>query len=71
LDSGALSVMSSYNSYDGIPTVADHHLLTEILREEWGYEHFVISDAGGTARIADAFGVCAREDNECITREVR
>jgi beta-glucosidase len=71
IDSGAWSVMSSYNSYDGVPTVADHHLLTEILRGEWGYEYFVISDAGGTARLADAFSICARADDECIAREVR
>ncbi|KFA61980.1 hypothetical protein S40285_07600 [Stachybotrys chlorohalonatus IBT 40285] len=70
MDSGAWSVMSSYNSYDGVPTVADHHLLTDILRNEWGYEYFVISDAGGTARVADAFSICARDDNECITTEV-
>lgn len=67
MDSGAWSIMSSYNSYDGVPTVADHHLLTEILRDEWGYDFYVISDAGGTARLADAFHVCAEGDNECIT----
>ncbi|KAL6865810.1 hypothetical protein ACO1O0_001908 [Amphichorda felina] len=67
LDSGAWSIMSSYNSYDGIPTVADHHLLTEILREEWGYDFYVISDAGGTARVADEFHLCPEGDNECIT----
>jgi beta-glucosidase len=33
IDAGALSVMSSYNSYDGIPTVAHAQLLTEILKE--------------------------------------
>lgn len=41
-DADAWSIMSSYNAYDGVPTVADHHLLTEILREEWGYEYYVI-----------------------------
>ncbi|KZL81822.1 periplasmic beta-glucosidase [Colletotrichum incanum] len=66
-DADAWSIMSSYNSYDGIPTVADHHLLTEILREEWGYEYYVISDAGGTARLANAFFVCGETDDSCIT----
>lgn len=70
MDSGATSIMSSYNSYDGIPTVSDPHLLNDILREEWGYEYYVISDAGGTARLANAFQVCPLEDNECITLEV-
>jgi hypothetical protein len=70
LDSGALSVMSSYNSYDGVPMVANEHVLTDILRGEWGYEYFVISDAGGTARLAKDFRVCALEDDECITLSV-
>lgn len=77
MDAGAWSIMSSYNSYDGIPIVADHHTLTEILREEWGYEYFVTSDAGGTDRLSNAFYVCSpelnsyggpiTEGNECIT----
>lgn len=70
VDGGAWSVMSSYNSYDGVPTVADHHLLTEILRDEWGFKYYVISDAGGTARIADEFHLCEEGDNECITMAV-
>ncbi|KAK2029271.1 glycosyl hydrolase family 3 N terminal domain-containing protein [Colletotrichum zoysiae] len=67
IDADAWSVMSSYNSYDGVPTVTDHHLLTEILREEWGYEYYVISDAGGTARVGSAFFICGETDDSCIT----
>ncbi|KAK2061310.1 glycosyl hydrolase family 3 N terminal domain-containing protein [Colletotrichum caudatum] len=67
IDADAWSVMSSYNSYDGVPTVTDHHLLTEILREEWGYEYYVISDAGGTARVGSAFFICEETDDSCIT----
>ncbi|KAI8291434.1 Periplasmic beta-glucosidase [Colletotrichum sp. SAR11_57] len=67
LEADAWSIMSSYNSYDGVPTIADHHLLTEILREEWGYEYYVISDAGGTARLGNAFAVCEETDDACIT----
>ncbi|KAG7123467.1 Periplasmic beta-glucosidase like protein [Verticillium longisporum] len=69
IDADAWSVMSSYNSYDGVPTIADHHLQEEILREEWGYKNYIISDAGGTARLVDAFKVCAAEpfDHECVT----
>ena len=70
IDAEALSIMSSYNSYDDIPIVADHFILTEILREEWGYEYFVISDAGGTARLINAFHTCEEEDDECITMSV-
>lgn len=35
--------MSAYHSYDGVPAVADKHALTDILRDEWGYQYFVSS----------------------------
>lgn len=58
MDAGAYSIMSAYHSYDGVPAVADSHMLTEILREEWGYEYWVTSDAGGTDRLCAAFNMC-------------
>jgi beta-glucosidase len=42
IDGGAYAVMSAYHAYDGIPAVADYHMLTEILREEWGMLTFRI-----------------------------
>lgn len=62
--------MSSYNSYDGVPVVADSFLLTDILRDEWGYKYFVTSDAGGTARLDSAFHVCPYKNDQCITLKV-
>lgn len=59
IDAGAYSIMSSYNSYDGMPTVADGHLMTDILRDEWGYEYWVTSDAGATDRLCCQFRMCA------------
>lgn len=44
IDEGALSVMTSYNSLDGIPSTANSHLFRDILRKEWGFEGFVVSD---------------------------
>jgi beta-glucosidase len=41
IDAGAFSIMSAYHSYDGVPAVADKHILTDILRGEWGYKYFV------------------------------
>ncbi|MDD3686948.1 MAG: glycoside hydrolase family 3 N-terminal domain-containing protein, partial [Bacteroidales bacterium] len=45
---GARSIMTAYNSYDGTPCTANDYLLNEILRKEWGFGGFVISDAGAT-----------------------
>ena len=44
LDAGALSVMTSYNSLDGVPCTSNKELLTNVLREEWGFNGFVVSD---------------------------
>jgi beta-glucosidase len=41
---GALTVMSSFNAIDGIPATDNHHTLTEILRDEWGFRGVVVSD---------------------------
>lgn len=69
IDAGAYSIMGSYNSYDGIPTIADHHLMTEILRDEWGYKYWLTSDAGATDRLCCAFKMCACKpiESEAVT----
>ncbi|HVS98375.1 MAG TPA: glycoside hydrolase family 3 N-terminal domain-containing protein [Puia sp.] len=41
-----LSVMNAYSSYDGIPMAASHHVLTDILRHEFGFKGYVYSDWG-------------------------
>ena len=43
-DAGALTTMSSFNDIAGVPATANHHLLTEILRDEWGFKGLVVSD---------------------------
>jgi beta-glucosidase len=43
-EGGAKSVMSAYNAYDGTPCAVSHRLLTEILREEWGFDGAVVGD---------------------------
>lgn len=55
--------------YDGIPAVADHHTLTDILRKEWDYDYFVMSDAGATDRLCDPFKLCRSSpiDKEAVT----
>ena len=43
-DQGALSTMSSFNDIAGVPSTGNHHLLTDILRGEWGFKGLVVSD---------------------------
>ncbi|HVF15974.1 MAG TPA: glycoside hydrolase family 3 N-terminal domain-containing protein, partial [Steroidobacteraceae bacterium] len=43
-DAGALSTMSAFNDINGVPASANHWLMTKVLREEWGFKGFVVSD---------------------------
>lgn len=44
-EAGALGTMSSYNDYDGVPITGSHLFLTDILRKEWGFKGYVVSDS--------------------------
>ena len=44
IDNGALSVMTSYNTIDGIPTTCNEELLTGVLQDRWNFRGFVVSD---------------------------
>ena len=44
-EAGALGIMSSYNDYDGEPITGSYHFLTEILRKQWGFKGYVVSDS--------------------------
>ncbi|KAF7792066.1 hypothetical protein EIP86_003094 [Pleurotus ostreatoroseus] len=62
----SLSIMTAYSSYDGIPAVANTHLLTDILRNQWGYKYWVTGDAGSIDLLITTHGVCP--DRECAAR---
>ena len=44
IDAGALTLMSSFNDINGVPASANRELLTDLLRGEWKFEGFVVSD---------------------------
>jgi beta-glucosidase len=44
VNAGAASVMSSFNEIDGVPATGNKWLLTDLLRKEWGFKGFVVSD---------------------------
>ncbi len=44
IDAGVGSVMSSFNEIDGIPATANKWLMTDLLRKQWGFKGFVVSD---------------------------
>ncbi len=53
-EAGASTIMSSYNSVNGIAASANHWLLTDILRGEYGFKGWVASDYGAVSGIMDA-----------------
>ncbi len=52
-EGGARSVMSAYNSVDGIPASCNSRLLMDILKKEWGFQGYVISDYGAVNIVCD------------------
>lgn len=53
---GAAGVMAAYNEVDGLPCVANRHLLTDLLRETWGFEGIVMADGGAVDRLVRLTG---------------
>lgn len=47
IDAGAGSVMASFNEVDGIPATANRWLMTDVLRKQWGFNGFVVTDYTG------------------------
>ena len=51
VDAGVATVMSSFNSINGVPATANLLTLTQILRKEWGFDGFVVSDWGAVGEL--------------------
>ena len=53
VDAGAGSVMSSFNEIDGIPATANKWLMTDVLRKQWGFSGFVVTDYTAIMELID------------------
>ncbi|KAG6820323.1 hypothetical protein H0H93_002172 [Arthromyces matolae] len=62
----SLAIMTAYSSYDGIPAIANTYLLTDILRNEWGYKYWVTTDAGSVDLLITLHGTC--DTRECAAK---
>ena len=57
VDAGVGSVMASFNDINGIPATANKYLMTDVLRRQWGFKGFVVSDyTGNNEMIAHGMG---------------
>lgn len=78
-EAGVQSVMTAYNAFNGVPPSGSRWLLGEVLRKEWGFDGFVVSDCGAIGVMnwqhrvvnsleeAAALGVNSGCDLECGT----
>ena len=53
VDAGVGSAMASFNEVDGIPATGNKWLMTDILRKQWGFDGFVVTDYTGIAEMTD------------------
>jgi beta-glucosidase len=67
VDGHAMGVMAAYHEIDGIPITADPFVLKQVLRNEWGFRGFVLSDLGAIRRLYDAHHVAETpRDAACL-----
>ena len=61
-EAGSLSAMASFNEINGVPSTGNHWLMTDLLRGEWGFKGFVVSDyTGDEEMIAHGFAKDGRD----------
>ena len=79
VDAGALTLMSAFNSLNSVPTSANHFTLTDVLRQEWKFNGFVVSDWNAVGQLvthgyaadeaeAGAMGITAGVDMEMTSQ---
>lgn len=62
VEAGASTVMSAFNTLNGIPASANHYTLTEILKEKWDFDGFVVSDWGAVDQLVYQGMAADKED---------
>ena len=62
----AMGVMAAYHDIDGAPCTANPWLLNKVLRDEWGFQGFVLSDLGAIRRLYDTHHVAASPEDAVL-----
>jgi beta-glucosidase len=70
VEGGASSVMASYNAINGVPNNMNRRLLTEILKDEWKHEGFVVSDLGGVKTMVQGHGAGKMDYVDAVAQSV-
>ncbi len=64
VEAGAATLMSAFNDISGVPATSNHYILTEILKNRWKHDGFVVSDWGAVDQLI-AQGVAADRKEAC------
>ncbi|HWU02688.1 MAG TPA: beta-glucosidase BglX [Novosphingobium sp.] len=62
VDAGAGNLMSAYMALNGVPAAGNHWLLSDVLRKEWGFTGFVVTDAGSAVDLETQGFAASRAD---------
>ena len=65
VEAGAGSVMAAFNTVHGVPATGNKWLLNDLLRDQWGFQGFVVSDYCGLEQLCD-HGVCTTKEEAAI-----
>ena len=65
-DGHAMGVMAAYHEIDGVPVAGDPEIFTSILRNEWGFKGFVLSDLGAIRRLWEDHHVAANPKDAIV-----
>ncbi len=66
-EGNAMGIMAAYHDIDGVPSTSNPWLLNTVLRDEWGFKGFVLSDLGAIRRLYDTHHVAATPaDSVCL-----
>ncbi|MGV7115500.1 glycoside hydrolase family 3 N-terminal domain-containing protein [Paenibacillus kyungheensis] len=57
IEAGAISVMTAYNEIDGVPCTSSEYLLDDVLRQQWGFDGFIITDASAMNMLVHGYNV--------------
>lgn len=68
-EASPMGIMSSYNDYDGVPVSASSYFLTELLREQFGFNGYVVSDSEAVEYVSDKHHV-AKDYKEAVRQVV-
>jgi beta-glucosidase len=65
----ARGIMAAYHDIDGIPCISSHWLLTQLLRDEWGFDGMVVTDLGAIRRLISPH-FTAKDPKDAVTQAI-